>query len=113
MHPRARFKRNTRDRLKRKLAKKPPTHPRERVKWKNEAEIAKKNLELENLGTETLKNQKNFNVNISFEKVKKQERENLIIDKIREKLPPDNDDTYVTYNPEDNSYEPAADNEKV
>ena len=28
-------------------------------------------------------------------------------------MPPDNDDTYVTYNPEDNSYEPITDNEKV
>ena len=46
-----------------------------------------------------------FDVNISFEKRKKQERENLITDKIREKSPPDNDDKYVTYNPEDNSYE--------
>ena len=33
-----------------------------------------------------------FDVNISFEKGKKPERENLITDKIREKLPPDNDD---------------------
>ena len=36
MHPRDRFKRNTRNRLKRKLAKKLPTNPRERVKPKKE-----------------------------------------------------------------------------
>ena len=53
-----------------------------------------------------------FDVNISFEKGKKPERENLITDKIREKLPPDNDDKYVTYNLEDNSYELKTDNEK-
>ena len=53
-----------------------------------------------------------FDVNISFEKRKKQERENLITDKIREKSPPDNDDKYVTYNLEDNSYELKTDNEK-
>ena len=38
--------------------------------------------------------------------------ENLIIDKVREKWSPDNDDIYVTYNPEDNSYELKTDNEK-
>ena len=38
--------------------------------------------------------------------------ENLIIDKIREKWSPDNDDIYVTYNPEDNFYELKTDNEK-
>ena len=38
--------------------------------------------------------------------------ENLIIHKIREKWSPDNDDIYVTYNPEDNSYELKTDNEK-
>ena len=48
MHPQDRFKRNTRNKLKRKLVKKPPTHPRERVKQKKETEITKKNLELEN-----------------------------------------------------------------
>ena len=38
---------------------------------KKETKIARKNLELENLDIETLKNQKNFDVNISFEKEKK------------------------------------------
>ena len=90
MHPRDRFKRNTRNRLKRKLAKKLPTNPRERVKPKKETKIAKNNLELENLDTETSSNNKYFDVNISFEKQKKKERENVIISKTREKLPPDN-----------------------
>ena len=45
-------------------------------------------------------------------KKKKQGRENIIIDKIREKLLQDNDDTYVQYNPEDNSYELKTNNEK-
>ena len=45
-------------------------------------------------------------------KKKKQGRENIIIDKIREKLLQDNDDTYVKYNPEDNSYELKTNNEK-
>ena len=41
--------------LKRKLAKRPPIHPRERLKQKkNETEIARKNLQLENLDIETL-----------------------------------------------------------
>ena len=71
MHCQDRFKRNTTNRLKRKLAKKPPTYSRERVKQKKkETEIAKKNLELENLDIETLKNQKKFDVNISFGKEK-------------------------------------------
>ena len=59
-----------------------------------------------------IKKSKNFDINISFEKEKKQERENLIIEKITEKLPPDNDDIYVTYNSEDNSYELKTENEK-
>ena len=45
-------------------------------------------------------------------KKKKQGRENIIIDKMREKLLQDNDDTYVKYNPEDNSYELKTNNEK-
>ena len=36
----------------------------------------------------------------------------MIIHKIREKLPAANDYIYVTYNPEDNSYELTTDNEK-
>ena len=40
-----------------------------------------------------------------------QERENLIIDQIREKVPLDNDDIYVRYNPENSSYELKTDNE--
>ena len=47
-----------------------------------------------------------------LEKKKKQERENLIIDKIREKLPPHNDDIHIAYNPEDDSYKLKTDNEK-
>ena len=78
MHPRDRLKRNSKNKfintkskeLKGKLAKKPLTHPRERVKRKKET--AKKNLELENLDIETFKNQNIFDVNISFEKEKKQ-----------------------------------------
>ena len=78
MHPRDRLKRNSKNKLintkskelKGKLAKKPLTHPRERVKQKKET--AKKNLELENLDIETFKNQNIFDVNISFEKEKKQ-----------------------------------------
>ena len=58
---------------------------------KKETEIARKNLELENLDIETLKNQKKFDVNISFEKEKKNKRGNIIIDKITENLPRDND----------------------
>ena len=47
--------------LKRKLAKRPPIHPRERLKQKKkETEIARKNLQLEDLDIETLQNQKNF-----------------------------------------------------
>ena len=60
----------------------------------------------------TLKNQKFFDVNISFEKEKKRERESLIIDKIKEKVPLDNDDIYLRYNPEDNSYKLKLDNQK-
>ena len=51
---------------------------------------------------------KTFHVNISFEKEKKQEGK-LIIDRISEKLPLDNDDIYVKYNPEVNSYELKTD----
>ena len=41
--------------LKRKLAKRPPIHTRERLKQKKkETEIARKNLQLENLDIETL-----------------------------------------------------------
>ena len=58
MNPQERFRKNTRNRLKRKLVKKPPTHPRERGKRIKETEIAKKNHELENLDIETLKSQK-------------------------------------------------------
>ena len=36
-----------------------------------------------------------------------------MINKIREKLPPDNDDVYVIYNHEDNSYELKTDNKKM
>ena len=112
VNPQERFRRNTRNRLKRKLAKKPATHPRERGKRIKETEIAKKNHELENLDIETLKSQKFFDVNVSLEKEKKQESQNLIINKIREKLPPDNDDIYTIYNHEDNSYELKTDNKK-
>ena len=80
MHSRDRLKRNSKNKLintkskelKGKLAKKPLTHPRERVKRKKETETAKKNLELENLDIETFKNQNIFDVNNSFEKEKKQ-----------------------------------------
>ena len=57
---------------------------------KKETKIARKNLELENLDIETLKNQKIFDVNISFEK-EKNKRGNIIIDKITKNLPLDND----------------------
>ena len=63
-----------------KLAKRPSIHPGESVKRKKKNENARKNFELQNLDIGTLKN-----VNISFEKEKKQERESLIIDKIKEK----------------------------
>ena len=63
------------------------------------------------MDVETLHRQKFFNVNISFGKEKKQERENSIIDKIKEKLPPDNDNLYIKYNPEENSYQSLTDDE--
>ena len=50
------------------------------MKRKKKNENARKNFELQNLDIGTLKN-----VNISFEKEKKQERESLIIDKIKER----------------------------
>ena len=75
------------------------------MKWKKKTEIPRKNLELENLYIETLENKKIFDVNISFEKEKKQERENSIIDKIKEKVRLNNDDIYVKYYSEDNSYD--------
>ena len=126
MHPRDRLKRNTRknsiddnvkyvgqflshpsNRLNRKSDKRPPIHPTERVTQKKENEIARKNLELESLDIETLKNQKKIKSKLIFH----QERENLIIDQIREKVPLDNDDIYVRYNPENSSYELKTDNE--
>ena len=85
---------------------------KEKIKIKERNRSCKENLELENPDIETLKNQKNFDVNISFEKEKKQGRENLTIDKITEKFPRDNDDIHVTYNPEDNSYELKTDNQE-
>ena len=63
------------------------------------------------MDVETLHRQKIFNVNISFGKEKKQERGNSIIDKIKEKLPPDNDNLYIKYNPEENSYQSLTDDE--
>ena len=42
-------------------------------------------------------------------KKKRSKREKLIIDRISEKLPLDNDDIYVKYNPEVNSYELKTD----
>ena len=45
------------------------TAKRKRERTKNE--IARKNFELQNFDIGTLKNQKNFDVNISFEKEKK------------------------------------------
>ena len=42
-------------------------------------------------------------------KKKRSKREELIIDRISEKLPLDNDDIYVKYNPEVNSYELKTD----
>ena len=50
----------------------PPTHPREKFKRNTEAEIARKNLELENIDVETLRRQKIFDANISFKNEKKQ-----------------------------------------
>ena len=64
------------------------------------------------MDVETLCRQNFFDVNISFKKEKKQERENFIIAEINEKFPPDNDDLYIEYNPEENSYQILIDNEQ-
>ena len=64
------------------------------------------------MDVETLCRQNFFDVNISFKKEKKQERENFIIAEINEKFPPDNDDLYIEYNPEENSYQILIDNER-
>ena len=99
-----------------KLAKRPGYSQEkawnEKKNKKKKTEIARKNFELQNLDTGTLKNQKIFDVNISFEKEKKQERESLILDKIKENVPLDNDHIHVKYNPDDNSYELKIDDQK-
>ena len=98
--------------MKEKLAGKPLTHRREKVKRNKKTEIARKKLELENMDVETLRRQKTFGVNILFEKEKKQEREKFIIDKIKKKLLPDNDDLYIKYNSEERSYQILTDDEQ-
>ena len=94
------------------MAGKPPTHCREKVKRNKKTEIARKKLELENMDVETLRRQKTFGVNILFEKEMKQEREKFIIDKIKKKLLPDNDDLYIKYNSEEKSYQILTDDEQ-
>ena len=64
------------------------------------------------MDVETLCRQNFFDVNISFKKEKKQERENFIIAEIKEIFPPDNDDLYIEYNPEENSHQILIDNEQ-
>ena len=52
---------------------------------------------------------KTFDVNVFFKSNKKKEREEEVMDKIIQKLPSSNDEFYVEYNLEENSYQVKTD----